>query len=95
MDMTRRGMWKDTSRRLVNTGELFSQRLAPKCVREVNRHRDEDDVQYARKAMQITGMGRNLNVMWEVGQLTPALQSIVKKHQAIFDASRTATINAS
>lgn len=74
----RRVMWKDNYGRLVKPEKLFSLRLAAKCIREVNIQRDEDGVRYARKAMIIIGMAKNLNGVWEVVQLTPALQFIVK-----------------
>ena len=61
--------------------------------REVNHQRDEQGLQYARKAMILTGMARNTNRLWEVTQLTPHLQAIVQKHKNVFDAARTGSIN--
>lgn len=88
MDMIRQNRWKDSAGKIANPGKTFFLRLAARCVRAVNLQRDADGLSYARKAMIITGLALNTNGIWEKSQLTPELQRIVTKHQAIFDASR-------
>lgn len=84
LEMIQQGKWKDSSGRLINPGKSFFLKLAAKAVREVNRQRDENGLSYARKAMIMTGMALNTNGQWEIGQLTPDLQRIVRKHQGVF-----------
>lgn len=88
MDMIRSGKWKDSGR-LVNPGKTFFLRLAARCIRAVNLQRDSEGVQYARKAMIITGMAKNTNGLWEKSQLTPQLQAIIQKHASVFSAARS------
>ena len=54
-------------------------------VRDVNDQRDENGITYARKAMILCGMSLNTNGIWEIGQLKPELQNIIRKHRAEFD----------
>lgn len=88
MDMIRQNRWKDSAGKIANPGKTYFLRLAARCVRVVNLQRDADGLSYARKAMIITGLALNTNGIWEKSQLTPELQRIITKHQAIFDASR-------
>lgn len=73
------------SGKLCNPGKHFFLKLAADAVREVNEQRDKDGVQYARKAMKMTGMSLNLNGLWEESQLTQDLQCIIAKHRNHFD----------
>ena len=59
--------------------------MAADAVCDVNAMRDKDGLSYARKAMIMCGMALNTNGLWEVSQLKPSLQNIVRKHRAIFD----------
>lgn len=82
------GNWVDginSSGKLPNPGKGFFLRLAADAVREVNAQRDKNGVQYARKAMIMTGMSLNLNGLWEESQLTQELQQIVAKHRNHFE----------
>ena len=88
MQMIKLNKWKDSSGKIANPGKTYFLRLAARCVRKVNEQRDADGLRYARKAMIITGMALNTNGLWEVSQLTPDLQRIVRKHASVFDASR-------
>lgn len=89
MQMIQKGMWRDSSGKLRNPGKRFFLELSARCVREVNMQRDADGLRYGRKAMIMTGLALNTNGQWEIGQLTPELQRIVRKHQTVFDAARS------
>lgn len=85
-----RGDWQDSengngSGKLKNPGKLFFLRLARDAVRDVNLERDKNGMSYARKAMIITGLAKNGNGVWEEGQLSGELQSIVAKHRNHFE----------
>ena len=71
--------------RLPNPGKAFFLRMAADAVRDVNAMRDKDGLSYARKDMIMCGMALNTNGLWEVSQLKPSLQNIVRKNRAIFD----------
>lgn len=94
LDCIKRGKWKDSCGKIHNPGKSYFLQLAAKCVREVNQQRDADGISFARKAMIITGLGLNTNGHWEIGQLTPELQRIVRKHQTVFDAARAKAIGS-
>lgn len=85
MEMIEKGMWKDSTGKLLNPGKSFFLKLAARVVREVNHQRDENGITYARKAMILTGMALSVNGQWQVEQLTPELQKIVKKHPEAFE----------
>ena len=93
MDMISQGLWKDSAGKVHNPGKSYFLQLAARCVRDVNRERDEDGISFARKAMIITGLALNTNGLWEVRQLTPELQRIVHKHKQIFEATRSELMN--
>lgn len=95
MQMIKLNKWKDSSGKIANPGKTYFLKLAAKCVRQVNQQRDEDGLTYARKAMIITGMALNTNGLWEVSQLTPDLQRIVRKHASVFEASRNEAMSSS
>lgn len=84
------GEWMDSangksSGKIRNPGKTFFLRLASEAVRQVNAMRDKNGVQYARKAMIMTGMSLNLNGRWEESQLTDELQAIIAKHRNHFE----------
>lgn len=93
MELIQKGLWKDSSGKLYNPGKPFFLKLAARVVREVNLQKDTDGLNFARKAMIISGLSLNTNGFWEVKQLTPALQRIVEKHNTVFDASRSAALD--
>lgn len=64
--------------------------LAAKDVQKVNNETEKDNVLYTRKAMIRCGMERNINGVWEKGQLFPHLQEIVKKYRVNFDGETAA-----
>lgn len=74
------GTWSDSGK-LPNPGKCFFLQLATNAVREVNLQGDENGISYARKAMIRCGMSLNLNGNWEVPQLFPKLQNIVRKYR--------------
>lgn len=76
--------WKNGSGKLTNPGKTFYLKLAAAVLREVERDRDAGNVSYVRKAMIGSGMALNLNGQWEVRQLFPHLQEIVKKYSENF-----------
>lgn len=92
MGLIKANKWKDSCGKLHNPGKTYFIKLAARCIREVNSQRDAYGLTYARKAMIMTGMGLNTNGLWEVAQLTPELQAIVKKHSSVFDAARDASM---
>ena len=69
----------------LNPGKEFFFRMVANSVRDDNAMRDNNGLSYARKAMIMCGMALNTNGLWEVSQLKPSLQNIVRKHRAIFD----------
>jgi len=77
--------WMDSSGKVRNPGKHFFPKRAKKAVDRVNRQRDENGISYARKAMIMCGLALNTNGNWEIEQLTPALQTIIRKHRHHFD----------
>ena len=75
------------SGKLKNPGKLFFLRLAAQSVRKVNSMRDRDGLTYARKAMIRCGLSKNLNGLWEITQLFPKLQNIIKKYRSHFEGA--------
>ncbi|KAL3687832.1 hypothetical protein R1sor_014141 [Riccia sorocarpa] len=71
--------------KLLNPGKTFFLKLAASSVRKVNVMRDKQGVLYTRKAMIRCGLAKNVNGVWEVGQLSPELQEIIRKHKSQFD----------
>lgn len=88
MDMIRQNKWKDSAGKIANPGKTFFLKLASLCVCNVNSQRDKDGLRYAGKAMIIIGLALNTNGLCEISQLTPELQQIINKHNAIFDSAR-------
>lgn len=82
--------WKKGSGKLTNPGKKFYVKLAAAVVREVENEKDKDGVSYVRKAMMGCGMALNLNGQWEVQQLFPHLQEIVKKYPDNFGGTPVA-----
>lgn len=82
--------WKNGSGKLPNPGKRFFLQLAAEAVRDVAQQRDSDGVLYVRKAMIRCGMALNLNGQWEVKQLFPHLQEIVRKYEENFNGKTVA-----
>ena len=95
MQMIKPNKWKDSSGKIANPGKTYFLKLAARSIRQVNQQRDDDGLTYARRAMIITGMALNTNGLWEVYQLTPDLQRIVRKHASVFEASRNEAMSSS
>ena len=47
--------------------------------------RDENGITYARMALIMCDLALNTNSLWEEQQLTPKLQSILRRHRQHFD----------
>lgn len=90
--MIRKGLWKDTSGKLCSPGRPYFLSLAVRVVREVNLQKDSNGFNFARKAVTTAGLSLNISGLGEVKQLTAALQRIVEKHESVFDASRSASM---
>lgn len=67
---------------------MFFLDLSARYVSEFNIHRDAHGLRFGRKAMIMIEMDLNTNGQSEIGQLTPELQRIVRKHQTVFDAAK-------
>lgn len=91
--MIRKGLWKDSSGKLYNSGKPFFLKLAASVVQEKNLQKDSDGLNFARKALIISGPSLNMNGAWVVQQLMPALQRVVLKHRTVFDASRATAVD--
>lgn len=66
------------SGKLVDRGKIFFLQLAANTVRDVNNQVHSDGMNFARKAMVRCGLEKKMNGLWEVQQLLPYLQNIVK-----------------
>lgn len=80
--------WKDgddASGKLLNPGKKFFLKLASESVRHVNNQRGDDGLTYARKAMIRCGLCLDLNGIWQVSQLYPHLQEIIRKYPDDFN----------
>ena len=66
-------------------------KLAVVSVREFNSPRDGNDVQYARKAMIMTGISLNLNDLWEESQLSKDHQRIATNYRNHFNGGAVNT----
>lgn len=82
--------WKAGSGKLANPGKRFYLKLAADVIKEVDNERDKNGVSFTRKAMIGCGMALNLNGVWEVRQLFPHLQEIVRKYKDNFDGTPVA-----
>lgn len=65
-------------------------KLSADAIRVVNAQRDSDGILYTRKAMIRCGMAKKLNGIWEVQQLFPNLQEIVRRYRENFDVKMVA-----
>jgi hypothetical protein len=77
--------FSDVSGKLENPGHAYFLKLASECVVEVNKQRDSNGLNYARKALIITGMSRDITGVWHVEQLRTELQAIILKHKVHFN----------
>ncbi len=59
--------------------------MARDCVRAVNGQKDKNGLSYARKAMIQCGLALGVNGIWEVTQLKPELQQIIRKYRNHFE----------
>ncbi|RLN69414.1 hypothetical protein BBJ28_00022260 [Nothophytophthora sp. Chile5] len=75
----------ESSGKLKNPGKYFFLGLASLAVQEVNAHRDENGLTYARKAMIRCGLSLDVDGKWSTCQLFPHLQEIIKKYPSHFD----------
>ena len=60
--------------------------MAAQVVRELNRQRDKDGLNYARKAMIRTGQSLDLDGVWREKQLFPHLQELINKHRDLYNS---------
>lgn len=67
------------SGQIIDPGKSFLLRLASDSVRQVSEQRDEDEFQYARKAVVTCSLAENYNNLWKCKQLFPNKQETVKK----------------
>lgn len=87
LDKIREGQWKDSSGKLHNLGCIFFLELMDCCVPNDTNQCDPDHIIFAQIAIIRTGIALNTNGEWEVGQLTPELQAVVRKHSSNFDGA--------
>jgi DDE superfamily endonuclease len=85
LDMIKNNQVSLQSGKLLNPGKHFFLNLAAESVREVNKMRDKNGLMYARKAMIRCGLSLNLNGIWEISQLFPHLQEIIKENLDYFN----------
>lgn len=76
--------WKNRSRKLRNTGKRFDLKLAVDTMRDVCKQLDSDRVLYDLMAMIRCGLAWILNAVWELKQLFPHLQNIIRKFKENF-----------
>ncbi|CAM6117144.1 unnamed protein product [Calypogeia fissa] len=62
----------------------FFLKIAEDSVRTVNSFRDKNGISYAKKAMIRCGLALNLNGRWEIDQLSPELQNVIRKYPEHF-----------
>ncbi|KAE8966437.1 hypothetical protein PR001_g28407, partial [Phytophthora rubi] len=82
------------SGKLKNPGKRFFLDLAATAVKEVNAKRDQNGINYARKAMMRCGLSLSVDGTWRTTQLFPHLLEIIKKYPEEFagKASTTDTV---
>ena len=80
LDMIKNNQVSQRSGKLLNPGKHFFLKLAAESVREVNKMRDTNGLTYAHKAMIRCGLSLNINGIWEISQLFPHLQEIIKEN---------------
>lgn len=90
-----RRLCTDFFEKAANPGKAYFLGLAGSCVRKVNYQRDETGQSFARKAMILIWLAKNLDGVLELLQLKRQLQDIVKKNQIIFDTACEAEKTAS
>ncbi|CAM6103572.1 unnamed protein product [Calypogeia fissa] len=90
LEMIKNNTWLGSGK-LKNPGKSFFLKLAASSVHHVNTLRDNNGITYARKAMIRCGMALNLNGKWEVEQLSPELQNVIKNHRAYFNGELVPT----
>lgn len=74
-----------TSGLLPNLRKLFLLKLAASTVRAVNRERDGERLTYGRKEMIQCGFAQGINALWEIRQLFPHFQEIIREYRVHFD----------
>ena len=84
MTLIEQNKWTEGGR-LPNPGKSFFLRLAADAINDVNAQRDENGLTYARKAMILCGLSLNTTGKWEISQLKPELQEIIKAQKMYFD----------
>ncbi|CAM6124006.1 unnamed protein product [Calypogeia fissa] len=67
-----------------NPGKHFFLKIAADSMRTVNSFRDKNGISYARKAMIRCGLALNLNGRWDIDQLSPELQNVIRKYPEHF-----------
>ena len=82
------GQW---SGKLTNPGKRFFLQLAADSVEDFNRQVDENMMSYARKAMICCGMALDVDGSWNVNQLFPHLQEVVRRHMPYFQGQAVPT----
>ena len=90
--MVEKNGWTDartTSGRIPNPGKRYYMQCAADVVRKLSMKRDKDGILITRKAMIMCGLALNTNGVWEVRQLKPELQNIVRKYQEVFDEGKS------
>lgn len=66
MEQIQNGLLTSSSGKVMNRWKQFFLKRASTLVCGVNKERDADGVQYARKAIARCGLATNLNNKWEV-----------------------------
>lgn len=92
MELIRENGWQDKVRAdgswsgaLKHPGKAWFLKLAAESVRAVNAQRDKNGLTYARKSMIRCGLSKDVDGVWRIEQLFPALQNIIAKHRNHFD----------
>ncbi len=74
-------------------GKTFFLRLAANVIREVFMVRDKDGVSVARNVMLQCCLGLK-NGVWEISQLKPELQGIIRENMSHFDGEPVPSLGA-
>lgn len=80
--------WTHSSEKLMNLEKKFFQRLTADSVKGVNNQRNEDGIQYVRKAAVHCRLAKSLNNNWKVHQLFPKLQKIIAQYRKHFQGEQ-------
>lgn len=83
------GQFRDKKRgsgKLINLGKHYFLNLGADAVKDASARIDDNGLNFARKAMMTSGLSKDVEKVWKVGQLRTELQAMIRRNQGLFDS---------